>query len=278
MRSGPSTIHVPGPNPHVRRLRVNLPRAPASEIGRAPRVRDSGRAASPRHTAAKRRHPSCGRETGVWKPLHCDADPGPRQQRRRGPPTAGPISTRVSHSRPCHPGGGRPSTRRPRGGRPGWLAASRARLTVHRNRGALEARRVGHIAHHVVCLQLEGVGRALGGTAAERGKELVDLPLARGVAPSTQDSDGLVAGQSARRRAASPLCSASSASCTVLSTHARNSSRSVIPSASPLAWGLHTARRRSATAITAMPRTIVLRPGTPSSSDGRPRVRAPGQP
>ena len=57
----------------------------------------------------------------------------------------------------------------------------------------LQASRVGHVAHHVVGLQLEGVGRAVAEAGAERGEQLVDLVLANGVAPGTQDADWLVA-------------------------------------------------------------------------------------
>jgi len=68
-----------------------------------------------------------------------------------------------------------------------------ARLTVDRGRGVLESGGIGHVARYVVRHQLERIRRAVGETLPEGGEQLVELSLAIGVAPCTQDAHGLVA-------------------------------------------------------------------------------------
>ena len=67
-------------------------------------------------------------------------------------------------------------------------------LTIDRRNRVFEPGRVGHVAHDVTGQQLEPVRRAVRETLAERGEELVELPLAVRVAPRTQDAHGLIAG------------------------------------------------------------------------------------
>jgi hypothetical protein len=69
-----------------------------------------------------------------------------------------------------------------------------ARLAVYRDRGVLQAGRVGHVARHVAGLQVEGVGRAVGEAAGQSGEQLAGLPLAKGAAQRAQDAHGLVTG------------------------------------------------------------------------------------
>src|SRR4051812_38424810 len=102
------------------------------------------------------------------------------------------------------------------------------RLTVDGRRGVLEASRVGHVAHHVVRQQLERIRRAVGEGLPERGESSSSsaCPWALRHAPSTLT--GSLRDQMARRGAGSPLCRASSASYSAVSTQARKSSRSVM--------------------------------------------------
>jgi hypothetical protein len=59
----------------------------------------------------------------------------------------------------------------------------RARLTINRSRGVLQASRVGHVTYYVEGVQVEGIRLAAGKAVAESGKELGELLLAKGVAP-----------------------------------------------------------------------------------------------
>src|SRR5436190_17718160 len=69
-----------------------------------------------------------------------------------------------------------------------------ARLTVHGGRGVLKASGIGHVTHHVIRLQFERVGRAVGETPFEESECLVHFMLPINVARRTQDAHRLVAG------------------------------------------------------------------------------------
>ena len=83
-------------------------------------------------------------------------------------------------------------------------------LTVDGGRGVLQAGGIGNITHHVIRLELERLGRAVGETPPEGNEELVQLilPMAFRNEPTTLTAS--LRDQSARRGAASPLCRASS--------------------------------------------------------------------
>ena len=106
-----------------------------------------------------------------------------------------------------------------------------ARLTVEGVRDVLKAGCIGHITHHVICLQFERERCAVGETPLEKNEGLVHFLPAIGVTPSTQDAPGSLRDHSARRGPASPLCIARSASYSAELTQARRSSRSAMFSA-----------------------------------------------
>src|SRR5436190_15805878 len=76
-----------------------------------------------------------------------------------------------------------------------------ARLAVDGGPGVLEAGGVGHVAHHVIRLQLELIRRAVGEAPREGSEEFVQLVLPMGVAPRTEDAHGLVTGPERPARA-----------------------------------------------------------------------------
>jgi hypothetical protein len=69
-----------------------------------------------------------------------------------------------------------------------------ARLPVDGDRRVFKAGGVGHVAHHVIRMQLERVRPARGEAPPERSEEFVELVLPMRVAPRTQNAHRLVTG------------------------------------------------------------------------------------
>ena len=138
---------------------------------------------------------------------------------------------------------------------------------------------IGHITHHVIRLQFEGLPRGGGETPLEKSEALVHFMLAIGVAQRAKDAYGLVAGPDGPAWGRVAVEHGKLASYSADLAQARKSSRSVMPSACSKPSGLHRrasrvcsqhGRTSSGSVVIRRPPTDVLTRGSQEPTVARP--------